>query len=60
MNNVCRYNNSGACGYGVAIGVIAFLLSIAFTALDVYFPYISSVSVRKIVVLIELGASGRE
>ena len=60
MNDTCRYNNSGACGYGVAIGVIAFLLSIAFTALEVYFPYISNVTVRKIAVLIELGVSGRE
>lgn len=60
MNKACRYNNSGACGYGVAIGVIAFLLAIAFTAIDVYFPYISNVNARKFVVLVELGVSGRD
>ncbi|CAF0725750.1 unnamed protein product [Adineta ricciae] len=53
-NNQCRYNNSGACGYGIAIGVIAFLLTIAFTGLDVYFPNIANIKTRKIIVVTEL------
>ncbi|CAF1619453.1 unnamed protein product, partial [Adineta ricciae] len=58
VNGVCRYNESNACGYGVAIGVIAFLLTIGFTALDVYFPNISNIKTRRTAVLSELGASG--
>jgi hypothetical protein len=54
----CRYNGSNACGYGVAIGVIAFLLTMAFTGLDVYFPNISNIKTRKTAVLVELGSSG--
>lgn len=57
-DDVCRYNSSGACGYGVAIGVIAFLLAIAFTGLDIYFPNISNIKTRKGVVLAELIVSG--
>jgi len=57
-NNVCRYNSSSACGYGIAIGVIAFLLTLAFTGLDVYFPNISNIKTRKTLVLAELGVSG--
>lgn len=56
--NICRYNGSGACGYGIAIGVIAFLATIFFTAVDVYFQHISRAEVRKVVVLVELGVSG--
>jgi len=58
VDSVCRYNSSNACGYGVAIGVIAFLLTMAFTGLDVYFPNISNIKTRKTVVLAELGTSG--
>ncbi len=56
----CRYNGSNACGYGVAIGVIAFLLTMAFTGLDVYFPNISNIKTRKTAVLVELGSSGKQ
>ncbi len=59
VEGVCRYNGSNACGYGVGIGVISFLLTIAFTALDVYFPNISNIKQRKFVVLGELAASGK-
>ncbi|CAF0842567.1 unnamed protein product [Adineta steineri] len=57
-DNVCRYNGSNACGYGIAIGVIAFLLIMAFMGLDVYFPNISNVKTRKTVVVTELITSG--
>ncbi|UJR33703.1 hypothetical protein I4U23_021132 [Adineta vaga] len=57
-NNICRYNESNACGYGVAIGVIAFLLTIAFTGLDVYFPNISNIKTRRTIVIAELAISG--
>jgi hypothetical protein len=43
----------------VAIGVIAFLLTMAFTGLDVYFPNISNIKTRKTAVLVELGSSGK-
>jgi hypothetical protein len=55
----CRYNGSNACGYGVAIGVIAFLLTMGFTGLDVYFPNISNIKTRKTAVLTELVVSGK-
>ncbi|UJR13578.1 hypothetical protein I4U23_000591 [Adineta vaga] len=58
VDGKCRYNESNACGYGVGIGVIAFLLTIGFTALDIYFPNISNVKTRRSAVLGELGASG--
>ncbi|CAF5204706.1 unnamed protein product, partial [Rotaria magnacalcarata] len=57
-NDVCRYNDSNACGYGIGLGVIAFLLTIAFIGLDVYFPNISNVKTRKTIVTVELATSG--
>uniref|UniRef100_A0A8D0DTY4 Synaptogyrin n=1 Tax=Salvator merianae TaxID=96440 RepID=A0A8D0DTY4_SALMN len=55
----CIYNsNEGACNYGIAIGLIAFLACIFFLAVDLYFQQISSVKDRKRVVLIDLGFSG--
>ena len=32
---LCWYNNSGACNYAIGIGVIAFLICIAFLFKDV-------------------------
>ncbi len=58
MNDTCRYNGSNACGYGVAIGVIAFVVTMIFMGLDIYFPNISNIKTRKTVVLAELGTSG--
>ena len=58
VNDRCHYNGSNACGYGIAIGVIAFLLTMGFTALDIYFPNISNIKTRKSVVLAELVFSG--
>jgi len=58
QNDRCVYNGSNACGYGVGIGVIAFLLTMAFMGLDVYFPNISNIKTRKTVVVAELITSG--
>lgn len=55
----CVFNkNSDACNYGITIGIIAFLASVFFLALDVYFPQISSVKDRKRAVLLEIVFSG--
>lgn len=55
----CVFNkNPDACNYGITIGIIAFLASVFFLALDVYFPQISSVKDRKRAVLLEIVFSG--
>lgn len=55
----CVYNrNPNACGYGVTVGVLAFLTCLLYLALDVYFPQISSVKDRKKAVLSDIGISG--
>ncbi|XP_067830426.1 synaptogyrin-1-like isoform X1 [Heptranchias perlo] len=54
----CIFNrNPNACNYGITIGVLAFFGSMAFLALDAYFPQISSVKDRKKVVLGDIGFS---
>jgi hypothetical protein len=58
-NGMCVYNGSNACGFGIAIGVIAFLLTMAFTGLDIYFPNISNIKTRKTIVVAELAISGK-
>lgn len=55
----CIYNrNPNACGYGVTVGVLAFLTCLLYLALDVYFPQISSVKDRKKAVLSDISVSG--
>ncbi|XP_062865804.1 synaptogyrin-3b [Trichomycterus rosablanca] len=55
----CVFNkNEDACNYGIIIGVLAFLASLFFLALDIYFPQISSVKDRKRAVLLEMAFSG--
>ncbi|XP_023677436.1 synaptogyrin-3a isoform X2 [Paramormyrops kingsleyae] len=55
----CVFNrNNDACNYGIVVGVGAFLASIGFFALDIYFPQISSVSDRKKAVLLDIAFSG--
>jgi hypothetical protein len=55
----CLYNDDGnACNYGVGIGVIAFLASIALLAGEYCFEQMSSVKTRKHYVLGDLGFSG--
>lgn len=57
----CIFNhNQNACNYGVFMGSMAFLCCIAFLALDVYFPQISSVKDRKKAVLADIGVSGKD
>ncbi|KAH3872986.1 synaptogyrin-3-like [Dreissena polymorpha] len=54
----CQMNDSGACGYGIGIGVTAFLICIGFLILDGMFDSISSVQYRKWAVLADLVISG--
>uniref|UniRef100_A0A3Q3LBZ6 Synaptogyrin 1 n=1 Tax=Mastacembelus armatus TaxID=205130 RepID=A0A3Q3LBZ6_9TELE len=58
MEEYCIFNhNQNACNYGVFMGSMAFLCCMAFLALDVYFPQISSVKDRKKAVLADIGVS---
>uniref|UniRef100_A0A8C9JFT1 Synaptogyrin 2 n=1 Tax=Panthera tigris altaica TaxID=74533 RepID=A0A8C9JFT1_PANTA len=51
----CVFNhNEDACGYGSAIGVLAFLASAAFLVVDAYFPQISNATDRKYLVISDL------
>uniref|UniRef100_A0A8C5ZAL2 Synaptogyrin 3 n=1 Tax=Marmota marmota marmota TaxID=9994 RepID=A0A8C5ZAL2_MARMA len=55
----CIFNgNAGACRFGVALGLGAFLACAAFLVLDVRFQQISSVRDRRRAVLLDLGFSG--
>ncbi|GAA6084627.1 synaptogyrin-1 isoform X4, partial [Tachysurus ichikawai] len=54
----CVFNrNQNACNYAVGMGTLAFICCMAFLALDVYFPQISSVKDRKKAVLADIGVS---
>ncbi|MEQ2193794.1 Synaptogyrin-1, partial [Xenoophorus captivus] len=56
VEEYCIFNrNQNACNYGVFMGSMAFLCCVAFLALDVYFPQISSVKDRKKAVLADIG-----
>ncbi|XP_068177439.1 synaptogyrin-1-like isoform X1 [Antennarius striatus] len=58
VEEFCIFNrNQNACNYGVFMGSMAFLCCLAFLALDVYFPQISSVKDRKKAVLADIGLS---
>ncbi|KAF0037039.1 hypothetical protein F2P81_009913 [Scophthalmus maximus] len=58
VEEFCIFNrNQNACNYGVFMGTMAFLCCMAFLALDVYFPQISSVKDRKRAVLADIGVS---
>lgn len=60
VEEYCIFNrNQNACNYGVFMGSLTFLCCIAFLALDVYFPQISSVKDRKKAVLVDIGLSGK-
>lgn len=55
----CVFNgNAGACRFGVALGLGAFLACSCFLLLDVRFQQISSVRDRRRAVLLDLGFSG--
>lgn len=50
--------DDGACNYGVAIGVIAFILCLVFLATDFLMESISNVEVKKYIFLSDLLFSG--
>ena len=53
------YNQDpNACGFGVAVGVIAFLMCMAFLVIDALFENISSIKQRKHIVMSDIGTSG--
>ena len=55
----CLYNNDrNACGFGTAIGVLAFLGLLALLVIDAMFDNISSIQHRKWAVLGDMGFSG--
>lgn len=51
-------DDTNACGYGTGIGVLAFLLCLAFLMVDALFDNLSNVQHRKYTVLADLGSSG--
>ncbi|XP_010872602.1 synaptogyrin-2a [Esox lucius] len=55
----CIFNkNDSACGFGVGVGILAFLACVIFIILDAYFPQISSAKERKNIVTGDLVFSG--
>ncbi|XP_061893075.1 synaptogyrin-2a [Entelurus aequoreus] len=55
----CMFNNrDSACSYGVGIGVLAFLASVAFLVTDAYFEQISNAKERRYIIIGDLGFSG--
>lgn len=58
-NHRCQFANPSACSYGVGIGIIAFIICIAFLVLDALFDQISGVQHRKYAVLADLAVSGK-
>ncbi|RNA36286.1 synaptogyrin-2-like [Brachionus plicatilis] len=51
----CAMNNDGtACGYGILVGVIGFLSCIVFLILDARFENLSSIKIRKRVVVADM------
>ena len=57
-NGSCLFNEkTGACHYGVGIGVIAFLGCIAFLAIDVQFDTIDNPDTKKYITLGDLAFS---
>ncbi|XP_002128892.2 synaptogyrin-1 [Ciona intestinalis] len=58
-NESCIFGDDpNACHYGVAIGVLAFIISTVFFAADLVFPSISSAEKRKKVVMADVFFSG--
>jgi len=57
-NGECLFDDkAGACHYGVGIGVVAFLVCIAFLAIDVQFDTIDNPDTKKYVTLGDLAFS---
>jgi len=49
----------GVCGYGTAVGVLAFLLLLIFLGLDALFDTISNVQLRKYIVVADILCFGK-
>lgn len=59
QKDVCLFNGNGAaCRVGSGIGFIGFLASIAFLAIEKVFQNLSSIKVRRRIVLADVGFSG--
>ena len=59
IEGTCQYNNDpNACGYGIAIGVLAFLGLMALLVSDAIFDNISSIQQRKYIVIGDVVFSG--
>lgn len=58
LKTQCLYNNdANACNFGVAIGVIAFLASIALLIVEAMFDNFSSIKIRRRAVIIDFAFS---
>ena len=54
-NNFCPYYyTSGACDFGIAVGVLSFLGLMVFLATDALFDNISNIKYRRFIVLADL------
>lgn len=54
----CPYVNPGACGYGTAVGIVAFMGLVAFVVLDALFESIINLDNRRYVVISEISFLG--
>lgn len=55
---VCAYGDMSNCGYGTAVGVLAFLGLLVFLVLDALFDNLSNVEHRKYIVIGDIAFSG--
>lgn len=61
VESLCLYNRSNACNFGVAIGVIAFVLCLVFLVKDVLYvviDYSNNVLMKKVIIIVDAVASG--
>ena len=49
----------GVCDYGTAVGVLAFLLLLAFLGADAFFDNVSNVQLRKYIVIADIVCFGK-
>ena len=54
-----KHLSTGVCDYGTAVGVMAFLLLLAFLAADAFFDNVSNVLVRKYIVIADFMCFGK-
>jgi hypothetical protein len=61
LSGQCLYNESGACGYIIAIGVLAFIICLVFMTKDVgmiILDFSGNIFVKKIVIIIDMSVNG--